>query len=666
MVNKGLQESPLVRWVWQIALFEQERCWFVEGDRRRWKARKSGFAAGVGRRATRASSVVEFGRTNSGNVMSFYESLDVFVGAGLIAVLEAAGAPVPAGAVAAGTGLSRFLRDRGDANRFGEILDRLAQDVWLSRDTHGIPVELAEKHATGLVTILEHVRPAAARLAAAIDAPVDLKLTHASATAVEIVSRAHQQNLLTSTGLTDHIAMFMLERLFVQLTVDSDLLRSLEPMISAYIAGTIASQPKVHSTPATAPDQLAPVVSGGGIVIKPQGNTQQSALALIQERYGIGNAAMHRFMAIIEAQKLKPESRLARLEELAIWLQVTTKQLTKPTNDDPGIRRIKAEAAEALATGEFERAMDRLKEVRSELRGQRRRTQERLEDEIHQLKLHQIEEAAACARLAELAFARGEYDAASDLFAEAADGVPTSEPLLRLNYALRQADTLHRKGDLLGDDVALSAAAEHYRRALGSAEKHQNTELVVAARCALGETLSRMSRDTESIDQLSEAVSAWRAALSMMDRNREPRRIAAILTSLGDAIYRLSERFENRDENNEFRIDEAAHAYGEAAALLDSRSAPLDWALAQLGRGSCLLRIAERDGKDRFWLEAATALVPALEVLEAEGLGEVGRQARESLRSFHANWSRLLEKPASAANDQSLPQARAVPRTGTQ
>lgn len=593
--------------------------------------------------------------------MSFYESLDVFVGAGVMASATAFGCPMPEGAVAAGSGLSRFLRDRGEGGRFGEILDRLAQEVWLSRDTHGIPVELAEKHATALVGILEKVRPQPDKIVAAINAPIEQKTQAATAAAVDIVARAHQADMFRAGGLLDHVALFLLERLFVQLTTDSALLQNLVPMISAYGAGSASATAPAGSEPAPAaasgPPLAAAALAPAPVPVQ-QPLATQSATNAIQERYDISPAAMRRFVSILDSQQLKPEARAGRLEELAVWLQVTTAQLVKPSNDDPQVKRLKTEAAEALAAGEFERAMDLLKEVRSTIRGLRRRTQERLEDEIHQLKIQQIEEAAACARLAELAFARGEYDVASELFAEAADSVPTSEPLLRLNYALRQADTLYRQGDCTDDDVALSAAAEHYRRALAAAEQHKNRELVVAARCALGETLSRVSRKSGRSDALREAVKTWQAALALMDRTREPRRVATVLSALGDAFFRIGER-----DGDEACFDESVAAYAEAETLLDSGGSPLDWALVQLGRGTGLLHIAEREGKDRLWLEAASTLVPALEVLEAQGLGEVGRHARESLRSFHANWARMLGRPSDVSTDPNLsPGAR---RTGT-
>ncbi len=589
--------------------------------------------------------------------MSFYESLDIFVGAGLMSAAPAIGANVAPGGVAAGAGLSAFLRERGETGRFGEVLDWLAREVWLSKDTRGIQVEAAQKHARALAGILEQVRPKPEQVTAALAAQPEDRAADATAIAVDVIARAHEQDLFKAQDLTDHVALFLIERLFVQLTADASILSSLGPHLVAFAQSTPseAAPSPAAETSATMPDTVpapsapepapSPVertpsaasVPAPTVPTSPAAAPTTSLTDSVRQRYNIGDAAMSRFEAILEAQQLKPEERATRLEELAVWLQVTTAQLVKPSNDDPEIRRLKTCAADALTNGDFESAMDFLNEVRRALRAMRRRTEQRLEDEMHQLKLQAIDEAAACARLGELAFAGGKYDNASELFAEAADSVPTSELAIRLNYSLRQADALYRKGDMADDELILSAAAEHYRRALQAAENHDNESLLVEARCALGSTLSRVSRFADNTTHLREAVDVWQGALRLMDRTVESRRVANVFANLGDALYRIG----NIDTETQ-SIRQAADAYTEAVSLLNSNELPLDWALAQLGRGTCLLRLAEQEGQDRLWLDAAAALVPALELLEAGGLGEVGEQARASLRTFHANFARLL------------------------
>ena len=540
--------------------------------------------------------------------MSFYESLDIFVGAGLMSAAPAVGATVGPGGVAAGAGLSAFLRERGETGRFGEVLDWLAREVWLSQDTRGIPVEAAQIHARALAGILEQIRPKPEQVTAALAAAPEDRTADAAAIAVDIIARAHEQSLFKDQDLTDHVALFLIERLFVQLTADSSILSSLGPHLLAFAQSTAdeaapsppadtpeaaaESTPEVAAEPAApepAPTPEAQPPSAASVPAPAAPTTPAPAASTsltdgVRQRYNVSEAAMRRFAAILEQQQLKPEERATRLEELAIWLQVTTAQLVKPSNDDPEIRRLKTNAAEALTNGDFESAMDSLNEVRRALRAMRRRTEQRLEDEMHQLKLQAIDEAAACARLGELAFAGGQYDNASELFAEAADSVPTSELAIRLNYSLRQADALYRKGDMADDELILSAAAEHYRRALQAAENHDNEELLVEARCALGSTLSRVSRFADGSTHLREAVDVWHGALRLMDRTVEPRRVANVFANLGDALYRIG----NMDTETQ-SIKQAADAYTEAVSLLDSKELPLDWALAQLGARHLLI-----------------------------------------------------------------------------
>src|SRR5262245_27188612 len=108
--------------------------------------------------------------------MSLYESLDVFVGAGLISVAPVLGCQVPAGAALRGAEFSAFLRSRGEAAPIGEMLDRLAHQIWLSQDTHGIQMHAAEDHALKLARILDMCPPDPRVLTEALQSPPHIQV----------------------------------------------------------------------------------------------------------------------------------------------------------------------------------------------------------------------------------------------------------------------------------------------------------------------------------------------------------------------------------------------------------------------------------------------------------------------------------------------------------
>src|SRR5690606_14920119 len=101
----------------------------------------------------------------------------------------------------------------------------------------------------------------------------------------------------------------------------------------------------------------------------------ESELAALKERYGLSDRALQRFSAIAEKQRTLPAREAWQIAELARWLQETRQQLLRPTNEPAEVRQLKAKAAEALLNGDFEAAMELLKEVRRSFRDARRRTE---------------------------------------------------------------------------------------------------------------------------------------------------------------------------------------------------------------------------------------------------------------------------------------------------
>ena len=100
--------------------------------------------------------------------MSLYESLDLFVGAGLLASVPAVGCAVAPEAVRRAGGLSAFLRSRGEADAVGVLLDQLARDIWLGQETRGVPHTLAEHHAEALAHLMAECPPDAGLIATAL------------------------------------------------------------------------------------------------------------------------------------------------------------------------------------------------------------------------------------------------------------------------------------------------------------------------------------------------------------------------------------------------------------------------------------------------------------------------------------------------------------------
>jgi tetratricopeptide (TPR) repeat protein len=399
-----------------------------------------------------------------------------------------------------------------------------------------------------------------------------------------VLARARAEQLVQRARLVDDVALFLLEQLFFYLLTGPRLLMIVRPALIAFAAGLAAAGGRGLTLPVAS--EVQPRVAHRLLALDPAGRQPEwsTAAGAIAARFNLSDGAQRRFLSILSAQNLSVEQRLERFEEMARWLEATLLELSKLSNQGPQVARLKAAAAAALAGGDFEGAFDLLKQVSRTLRECRRQTEARLAEEIDALRHQMVEEAASTGSLAELALARFDYDAAAELFAEAAAGVPKSEQMAELGYLLRRAEALYRKGEEKDDRAALAAAAEAYREALRMFPRGARSEAWVRANI-----------------NLANALGATAAA-----------------GADGRAV-----------------LEGAVEAYGNALEAIDRTEAPLRWALTQLSTGAVLIRLGEIVDRNRHWRAAAAALVPALQVFEQQGSGVYAEFARLTLRQLH-------------------------------
>src|SRR5690606_17232170 len=214
--------------------------------------------------------------------MSLYEALEVFVGAGVLSLMPALDCPVPPGAVPAGGDFSVFLRKRGEGGPIGDVLDRLAHQIWLSQDTRGIPMHVAEEHARKLVPLIDSCRPDPEVVRAALNGQHAAGLTGAvSALVGSLVARAKDVGVWQLHQRLEDVCTFLLEQLFVQVLGDPRLLRDLSPAASEFFARTAAS-----------PSGLAPAPASTLRAELPVPVNAEPDLASLKERYGLSDRAL--------------------------------------------------------------------------------------------------------------------------------------------------------------------------------------------------------------------------------------------------------------------------------------------------------------------------------------------------------------------------------------
>ncbi len=549
--------------------------------------------------------------------MSLYEVLDRFVATGVLACAGLVGADIDPSSPLNGAEFSSRLRSEKLNEPFGAALDALAHTLWFANERQGIPLAAAEHHAATLTALLGEVRFAPGEIAKAFTAargqlvanPAAGPATPGNHLADLWLDKATSAGALARTNLDLEISRFLMSEMLTHVIDRTPLLSALAPAIAEH--RTALATPRQQPQPASpAAPQLPPNAGEASlshlnrprpVLVAPTANLPAaSATAAIQTRHNLPEGALRRLQQILAQQPMTAEQRLARLDELGAWLIATVAYLRKQTNDAPAQRQAKLDAAAALEVGDFEQAMEQLRSVREHTREGRRRAEARIAEELQSLRLQMIEEAAATARLGELALARMDLDTAADHFADAAGQLPASEGALELDYRQKQAEALAAKAETTGDARALQASAQ-----------------------------------------------AFRKCRSLVTATTESRTRTRINVGLGDMLTALAARHPSET----IELEEAIAAYADAITAVDRATKPMQWALVQLSHAAALIELGRRFDRHRNWSLAATVLIPALEVFESRNATDLAEAARAKLRDIADGLSGapaqgLLSRPA--------------------
>lgn len=553
--------------------------------------------------------------------MALFEALGEFVASAVLSAAPSAGLPVPSEIAGQPATMLAWLRDRGQIAPINAVVDALAREIWVGAETRALSQQTLEQHVVAITAFLPSHLPPRTQMAQAIERARTGQTTPATAEpvarriAVDVFARARAAGAVSAAGLKDDVTLFLIDRVYAHLLDDPRVMQDLAAQLSGVATATPAASPLAgqpvktesvkpwHEALGLSPAFVAQIETTGGTAM----------LADLRERFGLSETAMERVLQLIDSQSLRPDDMIARLNELTGWLGEARAQLLKPTNEDADVRRLKTKAASALSDGDFEGAADALRSVRRELREGRRRIEERLQEEAAALRTQLVEEARASARLAELSLARGQYEAAADLYQDAALNLPTSDRAGIWRYNLNRADALYRLATTGGATPALNDALAAYSQAIRLAADGSNQTGLGLASVGLGNTLFELGRRESGTARLKDAIAAYRKALQVIPRAEEPRVWAETQLRLGRCLTIIGER-----ESALPLLRDAAQAFRDALKEITPSQNPTDHTAAQMGLGSVLLTIEEREGGLPLIEEAAEAYADALLTVNRE------------------------------------------------
>jgi tetratricopeptide (TPR) repeat protein len=387
--------------------------------------------------------------------------------------------------------------------------------------------------------------------------------------------------------------------------------------------------------------------------------TDKKLIARLEQDLDLNQRQIQAALNILGETNVAPERLAPKLVEIAERFKALQQTAIARPGDDPKIAALKADAQKAIAEGDLDKAEKLLADV--EL--QQRQARERIA----------ADEAKTAAQRGDIAMTRLRYGEAAKRYADAAAVLAfgSSGERKRLDYLSREAYALYQQGYDFGDNAALLASIDRYRRIIDLqprarvpldwartqndlcnalmilGERESSTERLEEAIATyrevlkeftgmpldkartqnnLGLALRKLGERESGFAHLEEAVAAYREALKELPRKLVPLDWAAVQNNLGLALYNLGERESGTD-----RLKEAIAAYREALEEEPRERLPLDWATTQNNVGLALLSLGERESSTKGLEEAVAVFRDALKERTRERVPLDWAQTRSNL-----------------------------------
>jgi tetratricopeptide (TPR) repeat protein len=563
--------------------------------------------------------------------MSLFGALSELVGGAALAAAPACDLAISDAAVADQAGFIAWIGQREEMREIRAIVEAIGREIWVGTETRGLAQRDLDQHVRAAARMIAQLRPAAALIAevAAVARSGTPAMSHSGETiawriASEMLARARSDGLMAADAevpLRDDVVQFLFDRAFHHLLDEERRLMRLGPALADFAESV---QPAAQGGTSQAGLGTLGISRIFASQIEQAGGA--TYLADVAERFGLSQKSVHRLVALVDGQPVGAEGRIAKLQSAAQWLADIRSQLMRPSNEDPETRRLKVAAAQALADGDFEAAMDTLRIVRRDLRETRRRTEERLQEEALALRTQMAEEARATARLAELLAARGEYAQAAELFAEAAVALPRADDGTAWQFNLQKAGALLQHARERGDAGALAEATAAYGNLVRQAAETSNTKGLAEACLGHGEALLIASERDPGAGRVKDAIAIFQKAIQLLERERDAIGLIRARLELAKALARQGER-----DGSVETLKQAAQAYRDASATIAAENLSADTLSIQLSLGSVLLAIEERAGGIEYLREAAEAYRGAIAQMDSDIESERWGEAQMSL-----------------------------------
>jgi tetratricopeptide (TPR) repeat protein len=315
---------------------------------------------------------------------------------------------------------------------------------------------------------------------------------------------------------------------------------------------------------------------------------QRDNIGLLKDKLDLNERQVRAALGILGENDISPERLAAKLVEIAERFKELQATASAQPGDDPKIAALKTKAQKAIEAGQLGEADALLADVETE----QRRSLDRLA----------VNAAETSARRGEIALTRLRYAEAASHFANAAAVFPpnSAHEDKRVDYLTKEAKALGSQGDEFGDNDALRAAIERYKR-LSELNRHERGSVTWAAvKNGLGGALWMLGQRESETTRLEEAAAVYRDVLQVT--SHEQIEWARAQRGLGNTLQAIGWR-----EFGTTKLEEAVAAYRNALQVGTRERVPLEWAIVQHNLALALSTMGEREGTTTKLEEAVAA-----------------------------------------------------------
>ena len=345
------------------------------------------------------------------------------------------------------------------------------------------------------------------------------------------------------------------------------------PRLHAIYSAIFSTQAQVKQTRLKVEDTRSDVAEVLRIVSQKEGVPLETLRAILNEMGEVATTA--------------DSGEIGRLlTKKAAEFKVLTERLSRLSDVDPEVGRLRLLAADALKAGHFN-------DADSSLAAAELRDLAGLGDLETMARQKQLSAAETRGQRGDAAMLRTNPDAyreAAAHYAEAARIAMASDANIGRQYAIKQGLSLVTLGDEFGQNQALVDAVDFFQNKIATVDRNNNSLDWAEMQNDLGNALLTLGQRESGTEKLEQALASYREALKERTRERVPLDWAGTQNDLGNALSELGQR-----ESGTEKLEQAVASYREALTERTRERVPLDWAGTQNNLGNALLTLGQRE-----------------------------------------------------------------------